>query len=117
MLAEKTDEIRRIDAYISEYEADIDFAEHLKEDDEGKYREMQKYQKALVLSYADYVRQRLKEHIGDPTSTNVLSEETCVAILERLDKELAVLDSLEREETGWHSESEGRTYISNNTAA
>lgn len=48
MLAEKTDEIRRIDAYISEYEADIDFAEHLKEDDEGKYREMQKYQKALV---------------------------------------------------------------------
>ena len=49
MLAEKTDEIRRIDAYISEYEADIDFAEHLKEDDEGKYREMQKYQKALVL--------------------------------------------------------------------
>ena len=117
MLAEKTDEIRRIDAYISEYEADIDFAEHLKEDDEGKYREMQKYQKALVLSYADYVRQRLKEHIGDPTSTNVLSEETCVAILERLDKELAALDSLERGETGWHSESEGRTCISNNTAA
>ena len=78
---------------------------------------MKKYQKALVLSYTDYVRQRLKEHIGDPTSTNVLSEETCVAILERLDKELAALDSLEREETGWHSESEGRTYISNNTAA
>lgn len=117
MLAEKTDEIRRIDAYIGEYEADIDFAEHLKEDDEGKYHEMQKYQKALVLSYADYVRQRLKERIGDPTSTNVLSEETCVAILERLEKELAALDSLEHGKTGWHSESEGRTYISNNTAA
>lgn len=118
MLNEKRDEIRRIDAFIDEYDAYTnDFAENLKEDDEGKYHEMQKYQKALVLSYADYVRQRLKEHIGDPTSTNVLSEETCVAILERLEKELAALDSLERGETGWHSESEGRTYISNNTAA
>lgn len=117
MLAEKTDEIRRIDAYIGEYEADINFAENLKEDDEGKYCEMQKYQKALVLSYADYVRQRLKEHIGDPTSTNVLSEETCIAILDRLEKELAALDSIERVETGLHSEKEDRTYISNNTAA
>lgn len=117
MLAEKTDEIRRIDAYIGEYEADINFAEHLKEDDEGKYHEMQKYQKALVLSYVDYVRQRLKEHIGDSTSTNVLSEENCIAILERLEKELAALDSLEHGKTGWHSESEGRTYISNSTAA
>jgi hypothetical protein len=117
MLAEKTDEIRRIDAYIGEYEANIDFAEHLQEDDEEKYHEMQKYQKALVLSYCDYVRQRLKEKISNPTSTNALSEETCVAILDRLDKELAALDSLEQGKTGWHSESEGHTYISDNTAA
>lgn len=117
MLAEKTDEIRRIEAYISEYEADIDFAEHLKEDDERKYLEMKKYQKALVLSYADYVRQKLKEHLGDPTSTNVLSEETCISILDHLDKELAALDSLERSETCLHSESGRQNYISNNTAA
>lgn len=117
MLAEKTDEIRRIDAYISEYEADIDFAKNLKEDDENKYLEMKKYQKALVLSYADYVRQKLKEHIGDPTSTNVLSEETCIAILERLEKELDALDSLESSDIGRHSDSESRTHISNNTAA
>ena len=117
MLAEKTDEIRRLDAYIGEYEADVDFAVHLSEDDEGKFREMQRYQKALVLGYTDYVRQRLKEHLGDPTSTNVLSEETCVAILERLEKELAALDMLESGQTGWHSESEGDTYGSNNTAA
>lgn len=117
MLTEKTDEIRRIDAYISEYEADIDFAEHLKEDDEGKYLEMKNYQKALVLSYACYVRQRLKEHIGDPTSTNVLSEETSIAILDRLEKELAVFDSLANSDTGWQTESEVCTDISNHTAA
>lgn len=117
MLAEKTDEIRRIDAFISEYEANIDFAEHLKEDDDMKYLEMQKYQKALVVGYADYVRQRLKEHLGDPTSTSVLSEETCIAILDRLEKELAAFNPPEESETGWHCESEDRTPISNNTAA
>lgn len=118
MLAEKNDEIRRINAYIDEYETDIDFAEHLKEDDERKYLEMQKYQKALVLSYAGYVRQRLKEYIADPAANNSISEETCIAILERLEKEIAAIDSLECGEKGCHSESEGRTYISSyNTAA
>ena len=116
MLAEKTDEIRRLDAFIGEYEADIDFAEHLKEDDEGKYREMQKYQKALVLSYADYVRQRLKEYIGDPASTNALSEETCITILDRLEKELAAFDSLEQSESGCHLEVKYPIDRSNNAA-
>ena len=78
---------------------------------------MQKYQKALVLSYADYVRQRLKEYIGDPTSTNVLSEETCIAILERLEKELAALDLPKNSEKARHYKSDGHTFISNNTAA
>ena len=95
MITEKSDEIRRLDAFISEYEADKDFAEHLKIDDECKYNEMKKYQKALILSYVDYVRQRLKEHLGDPTSTNALSEETCVEILKRLDQELDALDHIE----------------------
>lgn len=117
MLAEKNDEIRRIDAYISEYEADKDFAENLLKDDDNKYLEMKKYQKSLILSYTDYVRQRLKEHIGDPTSTNVLSEENCIAILERLEKELAALDSPDNGDTAWHLDSEKRTYISDNTAA
>lgn len=92
LLNEKKDEIRRLDALLSEYEADEAFAEHLRQDDEGKYEEMKKMHRALVISYCDYVRQRLKEHLADPTAINALSEETCVAILERLDKELAALD-------------------------
>lgn len=95
MLAVKRDEVRRLEAILSEYDADEEFAEHLKQDDEGKLAEMKKMQRALVVGYCDYVRQRLKEHLGNPTAINALSEETCIAILERLDRELAALDGVE----------------------
>lgn len=95
LIAEKKDEIRRLDAILFEYDADTEFAEHLIQDDTGKFEEMKKMQRALVLSYCDYVRQRLKEHLANPTAVNALSEETCVAILERLDRELAALDKAE----------------------
>lgn len=95
LIAEKKDEIRRLDAILFEYDADTEFAEHLIQDDTGKFEEMKKMQRALVLSYCDYVRQRLKEHLANPTAVNALSEETCVVILERLDRELAALDKAE----------------------
>lgn len=95
LIAEKKDEIRRLDAILFEYDADTEFAEHLIQNDTGKFEEMKKMQRALVLSYCDYVRQRLKEHIANPTAINALSEESCVAILERLDRELAALDKAE----------------------
>lgn len=92
MLAVKRDEIRRLDALLREYDADEKFAEHLKQDDQGKLDEMKKMQRAVVLGYCDYVRQRLKEHLGNPTANNALSEETCTTIMDRLDRELAALD-------------------------
>lgn len=95
MLAEKKDEIRRLDAILTEYDADTEFAEYLVQDDEGKFEEMKKMQRAMVISYCDYVRQRLKEHLATPTAINALSEETCVAILARLDQELAALEKAE----------------------
>lgn len=91
MLGEKKDEIRRLKAILSEYEADEEYAKHLKEDDEGKYQEMLRMHRALVLSYTEYVRERLKEHLANPAAISALSEETCIAILERLDRELAAL--------------------------
>lgn len=95
MLVEKKDEIRRLDAILTEYDADTEFAERLVQDDEGKFEEMKKMQRAVVISYCDYVRQRLKEHLATPTAINALSEETCVAILARLDQELAALEKAE----------------------
>lgn len=117
MITEKKDEIRRLDAILAEYDADTDFAEHLVQDDEGKFQEMKKMQRALVLSYCDYVRQRLKEHLANPTAINALSEETCVAILERLDRELAALDKAEKTKVYIGSGSKDKTMASNEAAA
>ena len=117
LIAEKKDEIRRLDAILFEYDADTEFAEHLIQDDTGKYEEMKKMQRALVLSYADYVRQRLKEHLANPTAINALSEETCVAILERLDRELAALDKAETPKVYIGAGSKDKTMASNEAAA
>lgn len=117
LLGEKKDEIRRLDAILFEYDADTEFAEHLIQDDEGKFQEMKKMQRALVLSYCDYVRQRLKEHLANPTAINALSEETCVAILERLDRELAALDKAEVPKVYIGSGSKEKTLASNEAAA
>ncbi len=113
LLAEKHDELRRIEAILFEYDADPDFADHLIQDDTGKYEEMKKMQRALVLSYADYVRQRLKEHLANSTAINALSEETCGAILERLDRELAALDKAEASGVYIGSGSKDKIMVSN----
>ena len=74
-------------------------------------------QRALVLSYADYVRQRLKEHLANPTAINALSEEICVAILERLDRELAALDKAEGPKLYIGSGSKDKTMASKGATA
>lgn len=91
-MSDKKDALRRYEAILQEAKADVDFEKNIHEDDERKFEEMKKYQKAKVLGYCDYVRERLKEHIGDPTSNNILSEEACLELLARLDKELKALD-------------------------
>lgn len=88
MIEEKQEEIRRLEAVLDEYNADQDFAMNLKADDEGNYEEMKRMQRAMTIGYCDYVRQRLKEHIGEPASTSALSQEVCDEILERLDLRL-----------------------------
>lgn len=117
MFAEKKDEIRRLDAILTEYDADTEFAEHLVQDDEGKFEEMKKMQRAVVISYCDYVRQRLKEHLATPTAINALSEETCVAILARLDQELAALEKTEVPKVYEGAGAKEKTMATNEVAA
>lgn len=94
LIREKQDEIRRFDAILYDYESDSDFVERLEIVDEGKYNEMLKLQRAKVLEYCDYVRQRLKEELANPASNNALSNDDSVSILKRLDAELAALDEM-----------------------
>lgn len=94
MLAVKKDEIRRLEAILSEYDACEEFAENLKQDDRCKFEEMKKMQKAVVAGYCDYVRLRLKQYIGNPTANNILSQDNCTLILERLNREIDFLDGI-----------------------
>lgn len=93
MMEDTRDVVRRFDAILDDYDAEPDFAENLEMEDEAKYQEMQMMHKAQVIGYCDYVRERLKEQLGNPTSNNVLSESVCEAILARLDKELRLLNT------------------------
>ena len=54
-------------------------------------------QRAKAITYADYVRQRIKEHLGNPSSTDALSQDEGNMILKRLDTELALLDGISQE--------------------
>lgn len=98
MIEDNRDDIRRFDAIIADYDAEPDFAKYLEEEDEAKYQEMKMLHRALVISHCDYVRERLKEHLGNPTSNNVLSESSCETILARLDKELGLLNAQNNDE-------------------
>lgn len=64
---------RKIKAVIKEYEADRDFKERVLADDERKYNEAVFKAKNMASTYADYVRERIKEHIGNPVATSELS--------------------------------------------
>lgn len=93
MMEDTRDEVRRFDAILDDYDAEPDFAENLEAEDEAKYQEMQMMHKAQVIGYCDYVRERLKEQLSNPTSNNVLSESVCETILARLDRELGMLNT------------------------
>lgn len=89
MLAAKKDEMRRLTAILSEYDAyDDRYAEQLKVIDEGKYIAAYNMIRSKTLGYCEYVRLRLKEHIGDPAANNALSEESCTRLIRRLDEEM-----------------------------
>ena len=93
MMEDTRDEVRRFEAILDDYDAEPDFSENLEMEDEAKYQEMQMMHIAQVIGYCDYVRERLKEQLGNPTSNNVLSKSVCEAILARLDKELGLMNT------------------------
>lgn len=88
MIAHKQDEIRRLDAFLTEYDLDKDLYERLIQLDDGKFEEMKEYQKAMTVRYCTYVRQRIKEYIGRPEAHDALSVEDGQCILEKLNREM-----------------------------
>lgn len=74
-----------------EYETNLKIDDELINDDIAKFEEAKKMQCALVLTFCNYVRARLMEHLGNPSASNALSEENSTTILSRLDRELDAL--------------------------
>lgn len=88
----KNDEIRRIDAILSEYEADAAYADHLIASDDGKFHETIKFELTKLLGYCEYVRGEIKVHLAHPIANRALSEEVGDKLLERIDRELVALE-------------------------
>lgn len=73
LIREKADQIRRMNAMISAYDADQDIAQRILEDDEKQYAAAKAMTIGLLLEGCDYVNQRLMTHLQDPASTSMLS--------------------------------------------
>jgi len=71
---ELSDRIGQLDAVLQEYDADPDFQGRLKADDEEKYTAMRQLIREKRETYRDYVRERIKEHLGDPVANNILAK-------------------------------------------
>lgn len=84
-IAEKRDEIRRLEAVLADYDAELDFAEHLLAEDQGRYEAMKRCHRAVVLSACRYARRKL-----------ALEEGSSEELLEALEAELDVLKEPEK---------------------
>ena len=78
------DAIVEIEAILMEYESDPDHFTRLLEEDEQKYQNMLEMLHEKTVLYCDYVRERIKEHLGDPTSNNALSQDNREELLTAL---------------------------------
>lgn len=65
----------QLEAILVEYEADPDLQARLTEADDAQYATALASADEKCFQYADYVRQRIKEHMGDAAATNVLSKD------------------------------------------
>ncbi len=68
------DSIVELEALLLEYESDPNYWSRMLEDDEQKYLSTLDLIQELTIYYCDYVRERIKEHLGDPASSNELSK-------------------------------------------
>ena len=69
------DAIQQISATLKEYEEDGDYLEKLLDDDREQFRETCSFVQERMAYYCDYVRERIKEFLGNPASTNILSKD------------------------------------------
>ena len=78
-------EIGELESIMMEYEEDEDYLNRLKADDDKKYQDMRELIQEQGMYYCSYVRERLKEHLGNPTSSNELSKDNRIELLNMIE--------------------------------
>lgn len=79
-------EYNQINSVLREYESDLTIHDRLLKEDEVKYSVVCNQVDRLASFYADYVRERIKEHLGEPAATNELSKTHSDNFLSQLEK-------------------------------
>ena len=84
------DAINQVNSILCEYEEDAELGARLLAEDDQMYLAAEKRTQELGFWYCDYVRERIKEHLGDPAATNELSKD----VRQQLEKMLAAMPEL-----------------------
>lgn len=88
LLAIKRDELRRVQAILSEYNADSNYEETLRSEERVKYTQTSLEQRSRLAKYMVYARQKLIEALNDPASTSALSADDFQTLLEKVNSTL-----------------------------
>jgi len=88
LLALKRDELRRVQAILSEYNADSNYEETLRSEERVKYTQTSLEQRSRLAKYMLYTRQKLIEALNDPASTSALSADNYQTLLEQVNSTL-----------------------------
>ena len=70
------DGIIETEAILSEYDSDRDYYNRLLEDDDEKYNQTIELIEEKAVYYSDYVKEKIKEKLGDAAANNELSKDT-----------------------------------------
>lgn len=71
----REDAIGQLEALLMEYEEDPDFTVRLVQEDDEQYESALNATRNIGVMYCNYVRERIKEHLGDPSAVNELSKD------------------------------------------
>lgn len=91
------DSIGQLKAILIEYEEDPDLTGRLTAEDDEQYATCLGLTREQAVAYCDYVRERIKEHLGDPAASNELSKDSRQALVSLFERVEQVEDAVKAE--------------------
>ncbi|MCR5826272.1 MAG: hypothetical protein K6G54_06880 [Oscillospiraceae bacterium] len=87
----------QLEAILAEYEEDPDLTGRLTAEDDEQYETELGMTREQAVAYCDYVRQRIKERLGDPAASNELSKDSRQALQSLFERMEEVEDAVKAE--------------------